>query len=64
MSAVVVNFTAVRTARMLRENAPPHWIESFLTQMTSVAREQRDTGREAFWCEVATLLGRAQRLAI
>jgi hypothetical protein len=64
MSAVVVNFTAVRTARMLRDNAPPHWIESFLSQMTDVAREQRDAGREEFWREVATLLRRQRRAAM
>ncbi len=58
MSATVISFTAARTARMLRENAPPSWIDSFLLQMTSVAREQRDPGREAFWREVATLLDR------
>jgi hypothetical protein len=63
VSATVINFTAVRTARMLRENAPPHWIESFLAQMTDVAREQRDPGREAFWREVAALVGRTRRWA-
>lgn len=65
MTALVISFTAARTARMLKENAAPHWIDSFLAQMTSVAREQRDPAREAFWREVASLLDRdASRLAV
>jgi hypothetical protein len=59
MTARVISLTAARTARMLRDNAPPCWIDSFLAQMTSVAREERDIGREAFWREVASLLDRA-----
>lgn len=58
MSASVVSFTAVRTARMLRENAPPHFIDNFLASMTLLAREQSDVEREAFWRDVATLVGR------
>ncbi|HUJ99493.1 MAG TPA: hypothetical protein VLV85_14690 [Stellaceae bacterium] len=58
MTATIISFSAARTARMLRDNAPPSWIDSFLVQMTSVAREERDIGREAFWCEVARLLDR------
>jgi hypothetical protein len=61
MTAEVVNFTAARTARMLRQNAPLHWIEAFLEQMRSVAREQRDPGREAFWHEVASLVERGPK---
>jgi hypothetical protein len=45
----------------LRQNAPPHWIESFLDQMRTVARERADPGREAFWHEVADLLKRKPR---
>lgn len=58
MTAKVISFSAARTARMLRDNAPPSWIDAFLLQMTSVAREERDIGREAFWREVASLLAR------
>jgi hypothetical protein len=61
MTAVVVNITAARTAHLLRQNAPPHWIESFLDQMGTVARERHDPGREAFWHEVADLLKRKPR---
>lgn len=65
MTALVISFTAARTARMLKQNAPPHWIDSFLAQMTSAARELDDPGREAFWREVASLLDReAPRLAV
>lgn len=63
MSALVVNFTAVRTARMLKANAPPNWIDSFIAQMMSLARRNHDLGREAFWREVATLVNREARLA-
>ncbi|MGO8914602.1 MAG: hypothetical protein ACLQJR_01680 [Stellaceae bacterium] len=59
MTAQVVSFSAMRTASMLRRNAPPAWIDTFLTQMTSMARERRDAGREAYWREVAALLDRA-----
>ncbi len=58
MSAGVVSFTAARTARMLRENAPPHFIDSFLARMTLLAREQSDAAREAFWRDVAALVSR------
>jgi hypothetical protein len=61
MTAVVVNLAAARTAQMLRRNAPPDGIETFLAQMRSVARERRDPGREAFWHEVADLLERKPR---
>jgi hypothetical protein len=56
VTARVISFSAARTARMLRDNAPPSWIDAFLLQMTSVAREEHDVGREAFWREVASLL--------
>lgn len=62
MTARVISFSAARTARMLRDNAPSSWIDSFLLQMTSVAREDRDIGREAFWREVASLLDREAML--
>jgi hypothetical protein len=61
MTAVVVNLVAARTALMLRQNAPPHWIEAFLAQMKGVARERRDPGREAFWHEVAELIERKRQ---
>jgi len=60
MTGTVIGFTAARTARMLRQNAPPHWIDSFVQRMTLVAREQSDSGREDFWREVARLAGRAE----
>jgi len=54
----VVCATAARTARMLRQNAPPQSIDSFdVARMTLVAREQPDAGREAFWREVGRLAG-------
>ncbi len=62
MTARVISFSAARTARMLRDNAPSSWIDSFLQQMTTVAREDRDIGREAFWREVASLLDRETML--
>jgi hypothetical protein len=60
MTDTVVCFTAARTARMLRQNAPPQSIDSFVAHMTLVAREQSDSGREAFWREVARLAGRGE----
>ena len=60
MTGTVIGFTAARTARMLRQNAPPHGIDSFVARMTLVAREQSDSGREDFWREVARLAGRAE----
>jgi hypothetical protein len=58
MSAIIINFSAARTARLLRENAPTRWIDHFIAQMTHTARERRDIGREAFWREVAMLMER------
>ena len=46
MTDTVVCFTAARTARMLRQNAPPQSIDSFVARMTLVAREQSDSGRD------------------
>jgi hypothetical protein len=60
MNGTVVRLTAARTARMLRQNAPPQWIDGFVAHMALVAREQRDAGREAFWREVAKLAGRGE----
>ena len=60
MTGIVIGFAAARTARMLRQNAPPHSIDSFVARMTLVAREQSDSGREDFWREVARLAGRAE----
>ena len=57
MTGTVIGFTALRTARMLQQNAPPHWIDSFVQRMVLVAREQSDSGREEFWREVARLAG-------
>lgn len=45
---------------MLRQNALPDWIDSFVTRMTLVAREQPDSDREDFWRQVARLAGRAE----
>jgi hypothetical protein len=59
MTGTIIGFTAARTARMLRQNAPPPRIDSFVARMTQVAREQSDSGRENFWREVARLAGRA-----
>ena len=56
MSAVIVNLPAVRTARILRDNAPPRWIAMFVAQMTDIARKQQDAAREAFWREVGSLV--------
>ncbi len=56
MSAVIVNLPAVRTARMLRDNAPPRWIAMFVAQMTDIACRQQDAAREAFWREVGSLV--------
>ncbi|HJT08298.1 MAG TPA: hypothetical protein VJ747_15305, partial [Stellaceae bacterium] len=53
-------FTAARTARTLRQNAPPDWIDGFVARMTGVAREQPDSGREDFRREMARLAGRAE----
>src|SRR6266851_1927020 len=56
----LVNRRAARTARMLRQNAPPQSIDGFVARMTLVARQQSDAGREAFWREVARLAGRGE----
>ncbi len=65
MSAGPIGFTAIRAARLLKKNAPPHGIDSFLARMTRVVHDQRDSGRVAFWREVAALLERAPtRLAL
>jgi len=56
LSAVIVNLPAVRTARILRDNAPPRWIAMFVAQMTDIARKQQDAAREAFWREVGSLV--------
>jgi hypothetical protein len=56
MTASVIDFAALRTARMLKVNAPPQWIDTFLARMTLSAREESDFGRESFWREVASLL--------
>jgi hypothetical protein len=65
MTAAIVNFTAARTARTLRQHAPPLWLDAFLAHMASTAREDHDPQREEFWQEVAVLLGRElPRLAL
>jgi hypothetical protein len=63
MSDTVVCFAAARTARMLRQNAPPQAIDRFVARMALIAREQSDAGREDFWREVARLAGRGAALA-
>jgi len=60
MTDAVVSFAALRTARMLRQNAPRQRIDDFVACMTMVAREQCDGGREAFWREVARLTAGAE----
>jgi hypothetical protein len=60
MTSTVVCLAAAHTARMLRQNAPPQSIDSYVARMTSVARAQSDAGREAFWREVARLAGRGE----
>ena len=60
MTGAVIGFTAARTAPMLRQNAPPLWIDSFVARMALVAREPSDRDREDFWREVARLTGRAE----
>jgi len=56
MSASVIDFAALRTARMLKVNAPPQWVDNFLARMTLSAREECDLSRESFWREVASLV--------
>jgi hypothetical protein len=56
MSGVVVSFAALRTARMLKDNAPPGQIDAFIAQMAGLARRQGDAARAAFWQEVAALV--------
>ena len=58
MTAAIVNFTAARTARTLRQHAPAHWLDAFLAHMANTARQDRDAQREQFWREVAALLNR------
>jgi hypothetical protein len=55
-----MGFGAAGTARMLRQNAPPHGIDGFVQRMMPVEREQSDSDREDFWREVARLAGRAE----
>jgi hypothetical protein len=60
MTGTVIGFTAARTARTLRQNAPPDWIDSFVAHMAQLAREQSNSDGEDFWREVARLAGRAE----
>ena len=62
MSAEIVSFSAIRTARMLRQNAPPQRAYGFVDEMRRAAQLQADAAREAFWSEVATLLRRGRPL--
>lgn len=59
MSAGLVSLAALRTARMLKDNALPQQIEAFIAQMMGRARGQGDAARETFWQEVAALVQRA-----
>lgn len=54
----LVSFAALRTARMLKENALPQQIDAFIAQMTGLARQQADAAREAFWKDVAAVVAR------
>lgn len=62
MSGAVVSFTALRTARMLKENAPAPQIAAFIGQMMLAARSRGDLPREAFWRDVAALVKADSRL--
>ncbi len=57
MTAVVIDFTAFRTARVLQRHAPPPWVADFLDQMKRQARERGDDERVLFWERVAAHLG-------
>ena len=52
------SFAALRTARMLSENALPQQIDAFIAQMTELALQRGDRAREAFWREVAAVVAR------
>jgi hypothetical protein len=54
--SVVVSFAALRTARMLKDNAPPGQIDAFIAQRAGLACRQGDAARAAFWQEVAALV--------
>jgi hypothetical protein len=54
--SVVVSFAALRTARMLKDNAPRGQIDAFVAQMAGLARRQGDAARAGFWQEVAALV--------
>jgi hypothetical protein len=58
MAAQVINFSAMRVARLLRQNAPAEAAAEFVDHMAAVAKRQRDAAREAFWREVAGLVQR------
>ena len=59
MSGGLISLAALRTARMLKENASPQQIEAYIAQMMGLARRHDDAGRETFWREVAALVERA-----
>jgi hypothetical protein len=59
MSAEIINFSAIRIARLLRQNAAPEAAADFIGHMAELARTHRDAVREAFWHEVAGLVRRA-----
>jgi hypothetical protein len=56
MSGRLVSLAALRTARMLKENALPQQIDAFTAQMTKLARQRGDMAREVFWQDVAAAL--------
>jgi hypothetical protein len=56
MGGGLVSFAALRTARMLTDNAPPGQIDAFIAQMTELARRQGDAARAAFWRDVGALV--------
>jgi hypothetical protein len=62
MAAQVINFSAMRVARLLRQNAPADAAAEFVDHMAATARRQRDAAREAFWREVAGLVQRRAAL--
>lgn len=48
MTGAVIGFAAARTARMLRQNAPPDWIDSLVAR-TTWPRASSRSDREDFW---------------
>jgi hypothetical protein len=56
MSGRLVSLAALRTARMLKDNALPEQIDVLTAQMRELARQRGDMAREVFWQDVAAAL--------